>query len=172
MAEANGNRTHPGPSRPYAGFEDQGHHQAPVTSASGSFRALLSTIVAVGPSNSNRANLAHRHAVMPPVAVRSDTIRRFMKVDSSQSPVVSVRFPASYWQLPTANFLMLLRAHYKQASQLLDEGLYLALDLLVEHHRRRTGEADTHPGGFVDLRLSKTLTPGVLQVHLQARLAA
>ena len=33
MAEANGNRTHPGPSRPYTGFEDQGHHQAPVTSA-------------------------------------------------------------------------------------------------------------------------------------------
>jgi hypothetical protein len=33
MAEANGNRTHPGPSRPHTGFEDQGHHQAPVTSA-------------------------------------------------------------------------------------------------------------------------------------------
>ena len=32
MAEANGNRTHPGPYRPLAGFEDQGHHQAPVTS--------------------------------------------------------------------------------------------------------------------------------------------
>lgn len=32
MAEANGNRTHPGPSRPRAGFEDQEHHQAPVTS--------------------------------------------------------------------------------------------------------------------------------------------
>ena len=33
MAEANGNRTHPGPYRPHTGFEDQGHHQAPVTSA-------------------------------------------------------------------------------------------------------------------------------------------
>ena len=41
MAEANGNRTHPGPSRPYTGFEDQGHHQAPVTSASGSFPPLI-----------------------------------------------------------------------------------------------------------------------------------
>lgn len=33
MAEANGNRTHPRPSRPNTGFEDQGRHQAPVTSA-------------------------------------------------------------------------------------------------------------------------------------------
>ncbi len=33
MAEANGNRTHPGPSRPYTGFEDQERHQTPVTSA-------------------------------------------------------------------------------------------------------------------------------------------
>ncbi len=33
MAEANGNRTHPGLSRPRTGFEDQEHHQAPITSA-------------------------------------------------------------------------------------------------------------------------------------------
>ncbi len=33
MAEANGNRTHPGLSQPRTGFEDQEHHQAPITSA-------------------------------------------------------------------------------------------------------------------------------------------
>ncbi len=47
----------------------------------------------------------------------------------------------------------------------------LALDLLVEHHRRRTGEADTHPGGFVDFVLRKAFASSVLQVHFQTGLA-
>ena len=45
MAEANGNRTHPGPYQPHTGFEDQGHHQAPVTSAKVLFIILMNTII-------------------------------------------------------------------------------------------------------------------------------
>jgi len=45
MVEANGNRTHPGPYQPHTGFEDQGHHQAPVTSAKALSIILQDTIV-------------------------------------------------------------------------------------------------------------------------------
>ena len=45
MAEANGHRTHAGPYQPHTGFEDQGHHQAPVTSAKALFIILSNTII-------------------------------------------------------------------------------------------------------------------------------
>ena len=46
------------------------------------------------------------------------------------------------------------------------------LMLFVEHHCRGAGEADAHPGGFVDLVLSKALFFGFFQVHFEAWLAA
>ena len=47
MAEANGNRTHQGPYRPHTGFEDQEHHQAPVTSE---IASVFYTIIILHPA--------------------------------------------------------------------------------------------------------------------------